>query len=107
MTHVEVIDLNGVADSAALLYVLGQRFELGGPLANHPVGPNGMTGWGMNWDALADSLRYLDAGGIWGTSTKVPFPLLLRFENVEALSREDPQALGLLQEVLEEAKVSY
>jgi len=108
MMHVEFIDLGGVTDGAALLHRLGERLELGGPAGNHSVDAvNGMAGWGMNWDALADSLCYLDTGGIWGTSTKVPFPLLLRFENVEALRGESPEMLDLLKEVLERTKAAY
>ncbi|MEG1456042.1 MAG: hypothetical protein RSC66_10805, partial [Comamonas sp.] len=58
------IDLDGMTHKAQILAALGAALSLGGPDANHPVRPGEERGWGMNWDALFDSLLNLHSGGI-------------------------------------------
>jgi hypothetical protein len=107
MTHVVVVDLQGVVDARGLLERLGDVLELGGPNGNHRVESGTQSGWGMNWDALADSLLSLDTGGIWGTSSRASFPLLVRFDNVADLRAKDPSALHTLAEVLQRVRARY
>ncbi len=108
MVTVVRIDLAGVVDARSLLARLGESLELGGPDGNHRVSdPNTTTGWGMNWDALADCLSCLETGGIWGTSRRHQFPMCLRLENVDELQEENPEALATLEGILKEAQTKY
>ena len=67
--QIRIIDLGEARTSDHVLGTLGRVLQLGGPDGNIPVTTVGAgRGWGMNWDALRDSLRCLDTGGIWGTS---------------------------------------
>ena len=108
MVTVVSIDLTGVVDARGLLARLGESLELGGPGGNHCVSdPNTTSGWGMNWDALADCLSCLETGGIWGTSRRHQFPMCLRLENVGELHEENPEALATLEEILKETQAKY
>ena len=77
MSHfadIVVVDLSDVASKEALLTTLGAALDLGGPNGNVPVAHSKAgRGWGMNWDALEDSLRELHNGGIWGTARRIAF----------------------------------
>jgi len=103
-----VIDLCRVRSSEQLLDLLGAKLELGGPEGNVPVmSPTSGVGWGRNWDALNDSLAYLDSGGIWGTSRKPAFPLRLDFINSSAYKSADPKGYAIFLEILKSARDKY
>ena len=106
--HVIEIDPNAVATKEQLLDRLGEALELGGPSGNHVVSDStSNSGWGRNWDALADSLCYLDSGGIWGTSRQFKFPMLLALVHSKTLQQRDPKALETLVEILVDTKNTY
>ena len=107
MTNTISIDLSGITDEAQLLALIGAELQLGGPDGNHPVKPGASAGWGLNWDALADSLCYLDEGGIWGTAPKHAFPLMLKFDGALKLANSCPNALGTLEEILLSTQEKY
>lgn len=103
-----VIDLHGVRSTAQLMDVLGEALELGGPGGNVKVArPSDGKGWGKNWDALLDSLTYLDTGGIWGTSRKLRFPLQVELKNVSEYRTFDQKGFATLMEVLESTRERY
>lgn len=95
-----IVDLKHVSDEDQLLSILGDKLEFGGM-------PNNNIGWGMNWNALNDSLRYLDYGSIWGSSTKFSFPFKLTLINYELLATSDPESLIIFKEILETVKDFY
>ncbi len=107
MPVIVTVDLRDASNDAELLAIIGEALQLGGPDGNNSVIPASTIGWGMNWDALADSLSCLDTGGIWGTSKRLGFPLSLRFEGARRLSLESPRTLGTLLEVLQLTKQKY
>ena len=95
------IDFSGIRNEDQVLYKLGEVFEFGGPNGNIKVlSPIQGNGWGLNWGALNDSLRYLHSGGIWGASKKFTFPLTIIFENTKDLRSQDPESFRILQEIL-------
>jgi hypothetical protein len=102
------IDLANVRSKAELLAQVGEVLEFGGvgDIGQRPS-PASDDGWGRNWDALSDSLCYLDTGGIWGTSRQLPFPLTLRFENSAGLRSADPESVRLLTEILGDLVAKY
>jgi hypothetical protein len=103
-----VVDLAVVRSSAELLDVLAEVFEFGGPDGNIPVSSDvERKGWGQNWDALQDCLCYLDTGGIWGTSNKRRFPLLIRFTNSADFRADRDGGCSMLIEILETVKERY
>jgi RNAse (barnase) inhibitor barstar len=103
-----VVDLQGVRSTAQLMDALGKALELGGPNGNVQVeSPTDGRGWGKNWDALLDSLTYLDTGGIWGTSRKLRFPLRLELKNLSTYRATDQEGFATLVEVLETARERY
>jgi len=103
-----VIDLSGVMNKEELLVFLGAQLKLGGTNGNHPVKAiNADAGWGLNWDALADSFRYLGNGGIWGTSPKFKFPLTMRFINSGQLKANDLQSFKIFEGILLDTKNFY
>lgn len=103
-----LIDLGPVRSTDQLMEVLGIALELGGPNGNVEVQrPTDGQGWGKNWNALLDSLMYLDTGGIWGTSRRLHFPLQLEFQNSSLYRNTDPQGYAALSEVLESARKQY
>jgi len=102
------IDLKHVKSKMDLLKEFGDKLELGGPNGNVPVtGSMRGRGWGLNWDALNDSLCCLDSGGIWGTSKRFEFPLKLVIMNHQVYLRHDPEGFRTLVEILEDVKGSY
>jgi hypothetical protein len=104
----KTIDLAGANTTEAVLTVLGKELCLGGPDGNHTViAANAGDGWGMNWDALQDSMLYLDSGGIWGNSPKFAFPLLLELVNCSSFREADPQSFQILKDVLSTTKERY
>ncbi len=103
MNNQIIIDLSGVRNQVQILHKLGEIFEFGGPNGNISVSsPTAGKGWGLNWDALNDSLRYLDTGGIWGTSKKFEFPLKIVFENSRELQENEKESFKTLKEILED-----
>jgi hypothetical protein len=94
------IDLKHIKSKQDLLRKLGAELELGGPNGNVPASMDG-KGWGMNWDALKDSLTCLDTGGIWGTSKRSDFPLKLVLINYESFAQNSPKDFRILMEILE------
>ena len=105
MSHfadIVVVDLSDVASKYALLTTLGAALDLGGPNGNVPVAHSKAgRGWGMNWDALEDSLRELHNGGIWGTARRIAFPFVLRFMNSGLLLDADPATVNSLKAILD------
>lgn len=57
-------------------------------------------GWGTNWDAFNDCMRYLDVGGIDGHAPKLHFPIKLIIKNYEAFEENDPKNFGILKEIM-------
>jgi hypothetical protein len=103
-----VIDLIDCADKQSVLLKIGEVFMLGGPNGNASIqhGFEG-KGWGINWDALFDSLRELENGGIWGNSPKLQFPLTLICRNYEQFKSNCPNEYEVLVETLEDVKRFY
>ncbi len=101
MNNQIVIDLSGINNKDQLLHKLGDIFEFGGKTGNFPASHESKAGWGMNWDALNDSLDYLATGGIWGTSKKLRFPLKVVFENSDKLQESDKKSFEILKEIFE------
>ena len=103
-----VLDLYHVRSKEQLIDLLGEKLELGGPAGNHPVtAVDAGRGWGRNWDALKDSLAYLDSGGIWGTSRPFRFPLRIRFANSSNYRKADPQGFETLAGILGDVQGIY
>ncbi len=82
------IDLKEIKTKEQLLNKIGESLEFGD--------------WGMNWDALNDSLRYLDKGGIFGTSKILDFPMTVNFLSCAELKRDDPQSFSTLNDIFTE-----
>lgn len=101
------ISLQGRSTKADVLHALGEALQLGGPDGNHAVREGGQSGWGMNWDALFDCLLNLHAGGIWGTSPAIRFPLRLVVTDARELAQHSPQAFATLIDVLEQTRETY
>lgn len=106
--EVVVIDLSGLKDEEELLIKIGRVFEFGGPETNEEsvfVGSSNIEkeGWGVNWNALNDSLMYIGTGGIWGVSKKFTFPLKVIFKNSNELKMNDKESFKTLKEIFEEA----
>ena len=68
---------------------------------------NAGKGWGMNWDALYDSLKYLNTGGIWGTSHKFCFPLSLELKGSDAYRSADASGFKTLSKILNDVQAFY
>lgn len=101
MMQVEV-DLSDLNTTREVLYKFGEVFEFGGPNGNVPVvSPTQGNGWGLNWDALNDSLFYIESGGIWGTSKKVVLPIEIKIMNCKLFERNDSDGFRILQEILD------
>ena len=103
-----VIDLRNCADKQSVLLKIGEILMLGGPNGNTPIklGIDG-KGWGINWDALFDSLSELENGGIWGSSPKLQFPLTLIFQNYSQFKSNNPKEYEVLVDILEDVKSFY
>lgn len=106
MQNVITIGLDNVSNESELLSVIGSQLCLGGPEGNHKVHAV-VGGWGLNWNALTDSLTCLDSGGIWGTSPTLQFPLFLRFSGAAQLAQSCPAALEELGTILLDVQTSY
>ncbi len=62
------IDLLQCESKNEVLLKFGEALRFGGKNGNNSVtGPFAGKGGGINWDALNDSLRYLDSGCICGS----------------------------------------
>jgi hypothetical protein len=108
MDNQVIIDLSGIINKDQLLKKLGEVFEFGGPGGNIPVSSlNAGKGWGLNWDALNDSLMYLSIGGIWGTSRKFMFPLIVVFKNSHELQKNEKESFEILREILKDSVSKY
>ena len=104
----KTINLARVKTKEDLFILLGRELNLGGPNGNHPVTTvNAGRGWGMNWDALKDSLLSLDSGGIWGTSQKLAFPFFLEIINWKEYLAADPEGFSILKAILSETNATY
>ena len=85
-----ILDLKKCTTSIQVLKNFGEFFEFGGKGGNINVKAiNAMEGWGINWDALNDSMHYLDKGGIWGNSKIFTFPLHLKVINCSAFQQNE------------------
>lgn len=102
-----VIDLKSCDTEAEVLLKIGEVLFLGGVNGNSPVQSSSMKGWGLNWDALNDSLSYLDCGGIWGNSPIFEFPLNLVFINYENFHKNEPDQFEILEQILEGKRELY
>lgn len=90
------IDLKDCNDSKSILLKFGEALHLGKS-----------KDWGENWDALKDSLLYLDSGGIFGDKPLFNFPLNLVFINSENLKKSDPASFKILEEILNDVENIY
>ncbi len=100
-----IVDLKGLTTDEEILHKFGEVFELGGPSVDQNLIQN--SGWGQNWDALNDSLSYLDTGGIWGTSKKFTFPLVIDIQNSEKFQKNNPKGFSILKDILNEKVEQY
>ncbi len=102
------VDLFGCKDSEGVLLRFGEILQFGGSKGNIQAksGVKGI-GWGINWDAFNDCLRDLEVGGIWGSATKIEFPLKLLIHNHINFSKSDPKGFSILKEILEAHQVEY
>jgi hypothetical protein len=102
------IDLTGVKTEDQVLNKLGEVFEFGGPDGNiHVLAINAGKGWGKNWDALNDSLMYLDSGGIWGISKRFHFPLTVILENTSEIQKHDRESFETLKDIFSKVVEKY
>jgi hypothetical protein len=102
------IDLSNVETKQDLLLRFGEVLELGGPNGNFQIKRRGARkGWGVNWDALLDSLCCLDSGGIWGTSKRLEFPLTLVVTNYQRYQELKPKEMQVLREILGHVAAIY
>ena len=103
-----IIDLKDCDNEKKALLKLGEILCLGGIDGNLPARSDlQMKGWGLNWDALKDSLSCLDTGGIWGNSPIPQFPLKLVFVNYETFRNREPNKFKTLKEIMETTKNIY
>jgi hypothetical protein len=96
-----VVDLGLPKTKHQLLDLMGEVFQFGGPDGNFkcdPMKPG--KGWGKNWDALADSLCYLDSGGIWSTGRRFKFPLRIEFINSAVYRAADRSGFTRLSSIM-------
>ena len=103
-----IVDLEGLKTKQEVLLKFGEVFEFGGPDGNVPVEAiNAGKGWGINWDAMNDSLSHLEAGGIWGTSKKFMFPLYMKVVNYQDFAKNDPEGFTILEDILKISAERY
>ncbi|MFO1519502.1 MAG: barstar family protein [bacterium] len=105
--HEVIIDLKACENKQTVLLAFGEAFQFGGPNGNFPCKRGIEGGWGVNWDALADSLTCLEEGGIWGTSPKFEMPLRVIIKNGDAYQRNDPEGFETLMEILSGTQFYY
>lgn len=60
-----------------------------------------------NWDAFNDCLSYLDVGGIYGTSEKISFPLILSIKGYSDFKNNNPKDFLILKDILSEKQILY
>ena len=102
------IDLLQCESKNEVLLKFGEALRFGGKNGNNSVtGPFAGKGGGINWDALNDSLRYLDSGCICGTSPKLTFPIIVKITNYQRFNQNVPEQFKVLVEILEDAKAEY
>jgi hypothetical protein len=102
------IDLSGCINKKSVLLKIGEVLEFGGPDGNVLVTVGDESkGWGMNWDALFDSLGKLENGGIHGKSKIFHFPLRINFLNSEGFTKHQPDQFHILEEILADTKEYY
>ena len=87
-----VIDLKNCRDETEVIRKIGETF--------------GWVGWGENWDALNDSLHYLDGGAVWATKN-FGFPLKITVQNYQDFEATQPEKFQILKEVFESNAVEY
>lgn len=97
----QLIDLKNCDTEEKVLSKIGEILDLGGTVGNNK------KGWGHNWNALNDSLSYLDVGGIWGSSKILEFPLELVFTNFQSFQEKEPNGFKTLVEILEDKAELY
>lgn len=103
-----VVDLSGLKTSGEVLSRFGEIFEFGGPNGNIKISTTEQrNGWGLNWDAFNDSLRYLEKGGIWGTSKKFEFPLEIELINSGEFQNDDPKSFDILKDIMRNRAEEY
>ena len=103
-----IINLSGLKTKEEILHKFGEVFEFGGPDGNIPVkSPDQGNGWGFNWDAMNDSFRSLEEGGIWGTSKKFTFPLKIEISNYNKFKENDSESFRILKEILDDQIKGY
>jgi RNAse (barnase) inhibitor barstar len=108
MNNEIIIDLSGIKNKNQILYKLGEVFEFDGSEESVSTSSsNTRKGWGLNWDALNDSLRYLTTGGIWGTSKKFELPLRVVFKNSRELQESEKESFNTLRKIFEDAAKDY
>ena len=102
------IDLGAVHSEDELLSCLGEVFEFGGPNGNVRADSRVTgKGWGMNWNAVFDSLSYLDTGGIYGTSRIPKFPLCVKFIGGKKYKASHPASYVILADILAQQQGAY
>ncbi len=102
------INLSDTRSEKNLLELFGEVFQFGGPKGNIPCGNlTEHKGWGMNWDALFDSMSDLGTGGIWGNAKKFNFPLVIELQNFDAYESSDSKGAQILREILDDTKRYY
>ncbi len=105
--HKVIIDLNGLKTQSEIMQKFGEILEFGGPDGNIDVDLGTHKGWGLNWNALNDSLKYLEIGGIWGTARKFQFPLKLLILNSSLFKQTDLEGFKILMEILTDTFAFY
>ena len=100
-----VIGLDGLVTNQDVLSKFGDVFELGSPNGNHL--PDHKGGWGLNWDAFEDAMMYVQEGGIWGTSQKFVFTLMITIHGYVDLKRNNPEGFSTLRDTLASVATDY
>lgn len=110
MEHVakQIVDLKNSDDAKEVLLAFGEAFEFGGPDGNVSAIKNvDDKGWGVNWNAFNDCLRYLEDGGIWLTSKKFPMPLEIQIINFHNFEKHDPSGFQIMKDILSGHEKEY
>jgi|SRR3989344_2081977 len=87
-----IVDLKGCKDEKSVLLKLGETF--------------GWVGWGENWDALNDSLHYLEGGAV-GATKNFELPLKVSIQNYQDFKNVQPEKFQILKEVFESNAEEY
>lgn len=102
-----IIDLKNCQNTKQVLMKIGEAFQFGGTKENRSSPLDSNTGWGLNWNALFDSLIYLESGGIWGTSPKINFPIIVKIINSSLYKKSDIEGFNILIQILNDTKSRY